>query len=137
MTKKKLKQVKYLKNEIKMLKEQIENMEYNIVTDSVRGSSPYFPYIEQRFKIEGIDYKDYDRRLKRLKKQLKRRIEELMDLVEEINGFIEGIDDSLIRQAILLKYVNGLSWEEVAACVGGGNTAEGLRKRVQRFLKEK
>jgi len=137
MTKKELKQVKYLQNEIKMLKEQIENMEYNIVTDSVRGSSSHFPYIEQRFIIEGIDYKEYDRRLKRLKKQLKRRIEELMDLVEEINEFIEGIDDSLIRQAISLKYVNGLSWEEVAACIGGGNTAEGIRKRVQRFLKEK
>lgn len=118
-----------------MLKEQIENIEPTVVTDTVRGSSPYFPYIEQSFKIEGIDYEDYNRRIRRIEKQLRRRLDELVDLMEEANKFIDSIDDSLIRQIITLRYIDGLTWNEVAARIGGNNTAESVRKAAERFLK--
>jgi len=137
MDKKQLKQLRYLKKEIDMLKNQIENMDYIITTDSISGSNPDFPYEPRHFKIEGIDYDDYNRKIRKLKKQLQRRIDELLNLMKETNEYINNIDDSLIRQIISLKYVDGLTWEQVAASIGGGNTAEGLRKKVQRFLKEK
>lgn len=133
--KEKLKQLRYLKSEIEMLKKQIESIEPDTVVDSVRGSSRYFPYIERNFKIEGIDYDDYNRKARRLERQLKRRLEELMDLVEETNSFIENIDDSLIRQIIALRYINGLTWDQVAVHIGGNNTAESVRKAAERFLK--
>lgn len=135
MKKEQLQQLRYLKSEIKMLKEQIENIEPTVVTDTVRGSSPYFPYIEQSFKIEGIDYEDYNRRIRRIEKQLRRRLDELVDLMEEANKFIDSIDDSLIRQIITLRYIDGLTWNEVAARIGGNNTAESVRKAAERFLK--
>lgn len=119
-----------------MLKKQIEDIEPDIVTDSVRGSSPYFPYIERHRKITGIDYQTYNRKVERLKRRLQRRVDELMDLTTEVYRLIESVEDSLTRQAIMLKYVNGLSWSQTAAHIGGGNTAEGLRKRVQRFFKD-
>lgn len=44
--------------------------------------------------------------------------------------------DIITRQAIRFKYVNGLTWSQVAANIGGGSTEEGLRKSVQRFFQE-
>ncbi|WP_236908829.1 hypothetical protein [Clostridium sp. Cult3] len=50
---------------------------------------------------------------------MERRIDELLDMVEEIYEYIDNIDDSLIRQIITLRYVSGLTWEQVAASIGG------------------
>lgn len=134
MDKEQLKQIRYLKNEIKILKKQIEDLDYTISIDSVRGSNPSFPYTQRSFTIEGIDCEEYNRKIRRLQRKLNRRAEELLDLVEETNDYIENIDDSLIRQVITLRYINGLTWEQVAAHIGGGNTADSVRMMHNRFL---
>ena len=136
MDKHKLSQLRYLKSEIAMLKEQIGDIQVHTTSDSVKASQSNFPYIEYTAKIRGADIQEYNRKLRRLQRKLNRRVEELMDLVEEIEEYINTIDDSLTRQILSLRYVNGLTWEQVAASIGGGNTAEGLRKRVQRFFQE-
>lgn len=48
--------------------------------------------------------------------------------------YIAGIDDSLMRQIISLRFINGLSWRQVAFHVGGGNTEDGVRIALARFL---
>ncbi len=48
--------------------------------------------------------------------------------------YIASIDDSLIRQIISLRYVNGLNWTQVAMYIGGGNTADSVRMIHNRFL---
>lgn len=135
MDKEQLSQLRYLKREIEMLKRQIEDLDYSMTTDSVKGSSPYFPYEERNFIIKGIGYKEYDNKLSRLQRKLNRRVEELIDLVEEMNEYIENIDDSLIRQIITLRCVNGLEWGQVAASIGGNNTADSVRMLYNRYLK--
>lgn len=135
MDKEQLKQIKYLKTEIESIKKQIEELEHTVVTDKVSGSSSHFPYVARSFTIEGIDYEEYNRKAERLENKLNRRMHKLMDLVEETNSFIESIDDSLVRQIVTLRYVKGLIWEQVAAEIGGGNTADGVRKVAERFLK--
>ena len=135
MEKDQLKQLRYLKNEIEILKGQITNLDYTIATDRVKGSDNEFPYTERSFTITGIDYEDYNRKMRRLQRRLNRRIDELVDLVEEAYEYIDNIDDSLIRQTITLRYVNGLAWEQVAASIGGNNTADSVRKIAERYLK--
>jgi archaellum component FlaC len=135
MDKGQLKQLKYLKNEIEILKKQIEDLDYTITADSVKGSNPYFPYEERNFTITGINYGEHNKKTQRLKRKLNRKVEELIDLVEETYEYIDNIDDSLIRQIITLRYVNGLAWEQVAASIGGNNTADSVRKIAERFLK--
>lgn len=132
--KEQLKQIKHLKNEIEVLKKQIADLDYTITTDSVKGSSPYFPYTEHSIKITGIDHRDYNSKLARLERKLNRRIDELTDLIEETYESIENIGDSLIRQIITLRYVNGLTWDQVAAHIGGNNTADSVRMMCNRFL---
>ena len=134
MNKNQLRQLRHLKSEIRLLKQQIDNLESEIVTDRVRGSDVEHPYIEKTYIIRGLAY---DRRkIKRLKEKLQRRVDDLIDLVAEINEYIETIDDSLLRQIITLRHVNGLTWDQVAASIGGGNTAENVRQAYSRFFKD-
>ena len=60
--------------------------------------------------------------------------------VEEYNRlcrFVDGIEDSLMRQIISLRYINGYNWMQVAMHIGGGNTPDGVRKAHDRFIKRK
>lgn len=135
MDKHKLSQLRYLKSEIAMLKEQIGDIQVHTTSDSVKASQSSFPYIEYTAKIRGADIQEYNRKLRRLQRKLNRRVEELMDTVEEAEEYINSIDDSLTRQILSLRYVNGLTWEQVAASIGGGNTAESVRQINSRFFR--
>ncbi len=134
MDKEQLSQLKYLKSEIEILKKQISDLDYNITTDSVKGSSPYFPYVERNFLITGLDYQVHDNKLDRLQRKLNRRVEELIDLVEETNNYIDEIKDSEIRQILILKYINNLTWEQIAFSLGYADESV-PRKKINRFLK--
>lgn len=135
MTRQQLRQLRFLKSEIKMLREQMDELGASIVTDVVEGSETEWPYTKRKFIIQGADYKEYEQKTRQLRGRLQQRVNDLMDLLTEINKYIEGIDDSLLRQIITLRHVNGLTWEQVAAEVGGGNTAESVRQMHSRYFK--
>ncbi len=71
-----------------------------------------------------------------LKNQICIHLKECVVLYKEILDFINSIPDALLRLAISLKYINGLEWEQVALHIGGGNTADAIRKSCERFLKQ-
>lgn len=133
--KEQLKQIRYIKSEISIIESQIANLEPSIVNDKVTGSSPFFPYTAMSFHIEGMDLEDYNRRIKRLRNKLIKRKNELLELNCEANKFIENINDSLVRQILTLRYINGMSWDLVANEIGTGTTPESVRKVAERFLK--
>ena len=136
MTKHELSQLKHIQGEIDLLEKAIAKIDYEYVTDSVKGSSKHFPFVEHSIMITGADVKGHDRKARRLKAQLERRKEELLDKRVEIEEFINTIDDSLIRQMIALRYINGYEWEQVAAHMGCGYTAVYLRKCHERFMRK-
>ena len=77
-------------------------------------------------------------------------MDELIDLMEllalrqlqcakeqkRLEEYIASIPDSLTRQIFALRFVNGLSWRQVAFRVGGGNTEESVKKVVYRYLEK-
>ncbi len=134
MTRQKLKQIRHLKREIELLQEQILRLDTEVVTDKVRGSDPNFPWAPKSFYIAGFDQAELSQKMERLKKKMQRRVDDLLELRTEIIEFVEGIDDSLLRQVIILRHVNGLSWEQVAAEIGSGTTWNSLRMMHDRFL---
>lgn len=81
-----------------------------------------------------MDYQGHDNKLSRLQRKFNRRVEELIDLVEEINDYIGEIKDSEIRQIITLKYINNLTWEQVALSLGYADESV-PRKKISIFLK--
>lgn len=52
-----------------------------------------------------------------------------------LERYINSIPDSLTRQIFSLRFINGLSWIQTAMSIGGGNTEDGVRKRVYRYIK--
>lgn len=52
-----------------------------------------------------------------------------------LNRYITSVPDAQMRTILSLRYVNGLSWQQIASSIGGGNTADGIRKKHDRFLK--
>ena len=135
MDKKELSQLHHIIKEIELLKVQINNINQETVTDSVKGSDPCFPYVGHTIIISGIEIKGYDKKVARLKRRLQSRTDELINRVAELNEYIATIKDSELRQIFALRYLDNLTWREIASKMGdnGGGSTE--RKKHDRFLK--
>lgn len=69
-----------------------------------------------------------------LRTQLDERRRECLDELMRLYGFIEGIEDSLTRQVMIYRYVDGMTWQKIAAELG--ETDEQYPRRLHnKFLK--
>lgn len=66
-----------------------------------------------------------------------RRMNELQSKYDTICAEIYAVKDSQVRLILLLRYVDGMSWRNIAARVGGGNTSDSVRMIHNRFLSKK
>lgn len=57
--------------------------------------------------------------------------------LNRLNRYIESVDDSQMRMILSLRYLNGLSWEQVAASISSCISGESIRKAHNRFLSKK
>ena len=73
--------------------------------------------------------------------ELKRLIDEQTQKIEaekqKMMQYILTLEDSQLRQIIHYRCVCLFPWKVVATEIGGGNTADSVRKRFERFLEEK
>ena len=53
-----------------------------------------------------------------------------------LERWIRDIPDSQTRQIFTHRFINGYSWAQVARAVGGGNTADTVKKRCYRYLRD-
>lgn len=126
MTVEQLKQYRSICAEIE--EKTIELNEKN-VSGTVTGSDSEFPYTKHSIPISGVPTQGNDRLVFRLEclKREKRCIE----------NFIYDIEDSLTRRIFEYRYIKGSkqpTWREVAFRIGGGNTADSVRKSHERFF---
>lgn len=122
MTKRELSQLYYLNREIEQETKRL--LEFKDEKAKITG----LPYIDKMADTSlNAQIKDCETII-----QAKR-----MATIAEYNRlvrYIAGIDDSLIRQILTLRYINGFNWVQVSIHIGGGNTADGVRKIHDRFL---
>ena len=132
-----------LQQECKEVREKIEKLERQIakiesdgaVVDKVRGGDGGL----QSFKIEGFPYPEYSRKKTLLyarKATLSELEMELLETLNEVEAFIASVKDSHMRRIISLRVVDGLSWNKVADCIGGGNTEDSIRMSFNRFMEK-
>ncbi len=114
MNKEKLKRYRRLMSEVELLKRQLEKTEPEYVEDSVKGSSPYFPYTEHKVHIEGYDLDSYKRKVARLNRRIVKKMNELVEEKDCLIEFIYNIEDSEVRQIFIYKYIDGMVWREIA-----------------------
>ena len=113
-----LKQYKDLQHEIKELEKRIKRLEnYKVERDKVRGSSSEFPYTLRSFTIEGYNIREMDR-VRKLKKILVKRKSECESMKIEIEEFISSIPDSRTRRVFQYRYIDNLSWLQIANRIG-------------------
>jgi len=109
-----LKQYNDLQEEIKDLKKKIDKLsDFKIERDKVTGSDSEFPYIKRSFTIEGYNIQNLDR-LNELKELLIDRKIKCEELKLQIEKFISNIPDSRTRRIFQYRYIDGLTWLQIA-----------------------
>ncbi len=130
MTKKELSQLYYLNREIVQLQGRISELEClaTSCTTKITGM-PTTPALADKLACYVAEIAD-------LKSLLDLSLKKCFYELNRLNRYIQGIDDSEIRMIFSLRYVNGLSWQQIAFSIGGGNSEDGVKKKAYRFLKK-
>lgn len=129
MTIKELSQLYYLNREISDLKLKIAEIEAKATDTSVKITGmPHAPTAGDKIGklIAELDY---------YKSTLNNRLEQCRLELIRLNDYISKCDDSLTRQILTYRFVNGLPWTQVAASIGG--TSEyAVKKTAYRYIKD-
>ena len=130
ITKKMLKDYTKIRNEIRLLEEELYQMAH---TDAGLGNSVILNYNKgypRPQSIVGFDKERYKRRAELL--EGKRR------QCKAVEEFVDSIEDTLTRMVFRKRYIENLKWEEVAGAVGYGSNMDYVRKMVRdKYLAEK
>lgn len=133
--------IERLESKISRIEQRIAEIEEgHTVKDKVRGGEGGL----QSFVIEGVPYDEYNDKLSDLafaKKSLYHtreliKSEEMRFILrtKEVEQFISGINDSMVRRIARFRVIDGLSWNEVANKIGGNNTEGSVKMIYQRYL---
>ncbi len=129
-------EVKDIRRKIESLESQISRMEEEgAVTDSVKGGAGGI----QNFKVTGFPYPQYSRK-KTLLYSRKATLETLeLDLLEAINmaeEYINSLDDPRIRRLLNLRFIEDMTYIQVARRMGRRATADSVRMEINRFFEK-
>ena len=139
MTTDKLEQYRALVAEVEVLEarqRKAASRKPEIVTDTVKGSSPNFPFVSHTISITGEDTR-HNATLMRIERARNVRIKKAHKLLAEIEEFIATLEDAKLRRIIEVHYIDGKTWRQTATIVYGSPQYEdAARKRVKRFLQK-
>ena len=131
MTLKELSQLYYLNREIEMDKERLEALR-------ARASAPGSPNYDGMPKSPS-----YENRLERyiaeivdLEAIISAKITQCQHERNRLERYIADIPDSNLRMIFTLRFINGLSWVQLAFSIGGDCTADGARMAGNRYIKK-
>ena len=130
-------EIKDIKSRIETLERQIAVMEKQGYTqqDSVTGGEGG----NRHYKIEGYPYPEYSRKTTLLicrRQQLNGRELKLLELTNEVEEYIGQIEDSRIRRMITYRFLDEMTWQQVAFAMRRKYTENGCKKMIERFFKE-
>ena len=127
MTLKELSQLYYLNREIEMDQHRLRELEAKAL--------PGAQVITGRPHGTGVVDKvgEYAAEIADLRGIIEAKHQQCLYERSRLERYIAGIDDSLTRQIFTYRFINGLPWVQVAACIGG-NTPDGCRMTVKRYL---
>lgn len=121
---------------VKLEKQLKSFMDGGTVTDMVTGGAGGI----QHFKIEGFPIVAYDRARNALQKNIQRienKYTELLELQNKTEEYIESIGDSRMRRIVRMRFIDKMTWNQVASRIGGNNTEDSIKKAFYRFIDEK
>lgn len=130
MTIRELSQLYYLNREIAMDKKRLAELEVKALPGSpVIDGLPHGSGTSDRVARYAVEIAD-------LRGIIEAKHQQCLYERNRLERYIASIEDSVTRQIFTYRFVNGLSWTQVAACIGGDNTADGVRKVCTRYVKK-
>ena len=153
MTLKELSQLYYLNREIEMDKKRLLELEARakptitgmvaaLISDSA-ATRPEARAVSCSSDLSGMPRSSgvgdrvgrYAAEIVDLKGIIEAKLQQCIYERNRLERYITTIEDSLLRQVFTYRFVNGLPWQQVAACIGGSNTADGVRMMCNRYIK--
>lgn len=116
MTEEKIRQLKDLNMEIKDLQDRICSMKGAMLCDTVKGSSPRKPYAVHTIEIIGA--KDRVKEKQKLEIIWRKKLKILQLVKMQIEEYILTIPDSKTRQVLSHKYIDNLTYRQIAEHMG-------------------
>ena len=131
MTSRELKNLYYLKNEIKEQQRRIAELEAFATNCSTK--------ITGLPNGKGVSDKigNYAAQIADLKALLALNLKKCFYEFNRLNRYIEEVEEPLIKQIMIYRFENQMSWMQIEKAMGGKNRAESLRKKLYRYLKKK
>lgn len=132
--KEQLKQYRALKLELEDINKQTQ---YVSIHDSVKGSKKDFPWTLGTKHVEGVPEEHYD---------LLARKSDIESQLRGIKSFVDTIEDNIVSKSLKLKYMTiekdnhgkckpPLKWFQVAQRIDCGLSGDGIRVKINRYLK--
>lgn len=129
MTLKELSQLYYLNREIENDCRRLEELEAKLASPSSPNLSGMPRSTAYGNKIESSVADIMD-----LKAIIAAKQQQCIYERSRLMRYITEIDDSLTREIFIFRFVNSLSWRQVATHIGGNNTADSCRMICKRYL---
>ena len=128
MTIKELSQLYFLNLEIEKQKQRLAELEADAfnITPQLTGM-PSGTCVNDKVGMYAAEIAD-------LKELISLNIQKCWYERNRLERYIQGIDDSQIRQILTLRFVEGLKWEEVADELKGV-TSESVKKQCYRYIR--
>jgi len=129
MTKKELSQLYYLNREIKEQQRRLAEVE-TVATSCMATITglPRSNNISDKLAEHAIEIAD-------LKALLDLNLKKCFYELNRLNRYIQSVDDSQMRLILSLRYINGLSWQQIAFSIGETDESYPRRKH-NKFLKD-
>ncbi|NCC06731.1 MAG: hypothetical protein EOM30_01485 [Clostridia bacterium] len=131
MTVKELSQLYWLNREIEQDQERLAELEH-------KASSPSSPNLTGMPSAKGgygnSKIERYVAEILDLKAIIAAKQQQCIHERNRLERWICDVPDSLLRMIFTLRFINGLTWLQVALHIGGGNTEDSVKKACYRYL---
>lgn len=118
-----LSQFIYLKKEIETEKVRLIALE-NTTQSEINMNA----FIKQNLNLEIVQQILY------CKRTIEKHVEQSILEHKKLSEYIAKIEDVMLRRIITLRFIQGMSWVHIALELGGGNSPDGVRMMVKRYL---
>jgi hypothetical protein len=127
LTRRELNQLYHLNREIEQDKQRLRELESAATnTNSRITGMPHAAGISDKTSIAvEIAY---------LRGVIENKIQRTFYEYNRLINYINGIDDSFVRQVLTLRHINGLTWFQISQHIGGGNTESCVKMAYHRYL---
>lgn len=130
MTIKELSQLYHLRREVEMDRQRLAALEERALPGAQRLSGlPGGLSVQDKLGEMAAEIAD-------LRAVIEQKLKRCLAEQQRLEAYIAGIEDSFVRQIFTCRFVEGMSWRQVADKVGGKNTAANLYKMAYRFVKK-